>query len=55
MAGKDGDRADDEHSEQSENGLSGNILRTRGVNKVITTDKPFVLSLRDICILSLVR
>ena len=38
MASKDGDRADDEHSEQSEqsNALSGNILSSTTVGRVIT-------------------
>ena len=35
MAGIDhGDRVDEEHSEQSENALSGNILKSASVNKV---------------------
>ena len=45
MAGIDhGDRADEEHSEQSENALSGNILKSASVNKVTFIHVVFKMS-----------
>ena len=47
MAGIDhGDRVDEEHSEQSENALSGNILKSASVNKVPFIHDVFFVLLR---------
>ena len=47
MAGIDhGDRVDEEHSEQSENALSGNILKSASVNKVPFMHDVFFVLLR---------
>ena len=47
MAGIDhGDRVDEEHSEQSENTLSGNILKSASVNKVPFIHDVFFVLLR---------
>ena len=47
MAGIDhGDRVDEEHSEQSENALSGNILKSASVNKVPFIHVVFFVLLR---------
>ena len=47
MAGIDhGDRVDEEHSEQSENAFSGNILKSASVNKVPFIHHVFFVLLR---------
>ena len=47
MAGLDhGDRVDEEHSEQSENAFSGNILKSASVNKVTFIHVVFFVLLR---------
>ena len=47
MAGIDhGDHVDEEHSEQSENALSGNILKSASVNKVTFMHVMFFVLLR---------